>query len=86
MFFEPYMPELRYCRDILQAVREGQLRLATPDVRRTAHDRVPHEVPQAASRKQFKSAALDYGLIAAVTAAGIAAGFYSALAIMRRRS
>ena len=81
MFSEPYMPELR---DTLQAARRRQLRLETRHVRQSVHDGAGHELVQTSSRKQFKPATVEFGVIVAATAAGIAAAFCSAIAIVRR--
>jgi hypothetical protein len=84
MFFEPYMPELRQIREIAGPARQRQARPGAPHAHRTTVGAEPHEALLPVSRKPFKPAADSCGLIAAVTAAGVVAGFYTAAAIARR--
>ena len=84
MFFEPYMPELRQIPEIAGPARQRQARPGATDVRQIAPRAEPDEALAPVARNPFIPAPDSYRLIAAVTAAGVVAGFYSAIAIIRR--
>jgi hypothetical protein len=84
MFLEPFMPEVRHCREIGNPVRGSQARPAATNFRRTMRRGKSDRALWPVSGKPIKPAADSYAIIAAMTAAGVVAGFYSAMAIVRR--
>jgi hypothetical protein len=84
MFFEPYMPEVRHYREIGNPARRGDSRPVETHVGRTTRRGKPDGALPSVSRKTFRLAADRYAIIVAIAAAGVVAGFYSAMAMVRR--
>ena len=78
------MPEVPNCPDIRDLGHRSQARPAARGVGGTIGRGKPHGALRPVSRRPYKPAGDRYGIIVAIAAAGVVAGFYGAMAVVRR--